>query len=111
MEFDKELVKGSIVPIVLELLSERDTYGYEIVKVVSARTQGRFEWKEGTLYPCLHRLEADGLIKSKWRESSSNKMRKYYHLTRKGLAQLLKRKAEWAEFATAVNMLLMGAAG
>jgi DNA-binding PadR family transcriptional regulator len=111
VEFDKELVKGSIVPIVLELLHERDMYGYEIVRVVKERTQGRFEWKEGTLYPCLHRLEADGFIRSRWCASESGKMRKYYHVARKGLAELRKRKSEWREFAAAVNMLLMGAAG
>jgi len=109
VEFDKELVKGSIVPIVLELLREREMYGYAIVRVVNERTQGRLEWKEGTLYPCLHRLEAEGFIRSKWRPSQSGKMRKYYHIARKGLAELKRRKAEWTEFATAVNLLLMGA--
>jgi DNA-binding PadR family transcriptional regulator len=104
-------MKGSIVPIVLELLRERAMYGYEIVKVVKERTKGRFEWKEGTLYPCLHRLEAEGFIRSKWGASESGKMRKYYRIARKGLAELKKRKTEWAEFATAVNMLLMGATG
>ena len=62
----------------LELLHERAMYGYEIVKVVKKRTKGCFEWKEGTLYPCLHRLEAEGFIRSKWGASESGKMRKYY---------------------------------
>jgi DNA-binding PadR family transcriptional regulator len=111
VEFDKELVKGSIVPIVLELVHERPMYGYEMAKEVARRTRGRFEWKEGTLYPCLHRLEAGGFIRSKWRASESGKMRKYYHIARKGLAELERRKTEWSEFVAAVNMLLMGAAG
>ncbi|MHC4718466.1 MAG: PadR family transcriptional regulator, partial [Planctomycetota bacterium] len=50
MDFSQDLVRGSIVPIVLALLHERAMYGYEIVKVVNARTNGRLEWKEGTLY-------------------------------------------------------------
>ena len=108
MEFDKELVKGSTEPIVLRLLQEREMYGYEIVKIVNERTKGGFEWKEGTLYPCLHRLEAEGFIKSKWSEASSGKMRKYYHITRRGLAELNARKSEWAKFAACVNILLMG---
>ena len=108
MDFDKELVKGSIEPIVLKLLEERESYGYAIVKVVNERTGGRFQWKEGTLYPCLHRLEADGLVRSRWQESPGGKMRKYYRITRKGLAELEKRAAEWAEFSKAVNVLLLG---
>ena len=111
MEFDRELVKGSTVPIVLRLLEEREMYGYEIVKVVNKRTGGRFEWKEGTLYPCLHRLEAQGLVNSRWREAPSGKMRKYYRVTRKGLAELKARASEWREFARGVNALLFGGVG
>ena len=107
MEFDRELVKGSIVPIVLKLLHERESYGYEIVKAVNERTGGALQWKEGTLYPCLHRLEARGLTRSRWREAPTGKPRKYYRLTRKGLAELRRRTEEWKEFARAVNVLLL----
>src|SRR3954451_20809913 len=71
MEFGQDLVKGSIVPIVLALLRERPMYGYEIVKLVNARSGGRLEWKEGTLYPTLHRLESDGLLRSQWAEAGA----------------------------------------
>ncbi len=111
MEFDRELVKGSVVPIVLRLLDAREMYGYEMVKVVNEQTGGLLEWKEGTLYPCLHRLEAGRLVSSRWREAPSGKKRKYYHITRKGLAELRTRTAEWAEFAKAVNVLLLGETG
>ena len=110
MEFDGELVKGSIVPIVLRLLSAREMYGYEMVKVVKERSGGRLEWKEGTLYPCLHRLESKGLVRSAWRESDSGKKRKYYAVTRRGLRELERRTTEWGEFAGAVNALLLGEA-
>src|SRR5213596_2575588 len=71
MEYSPELVKGSIVPVVLALLRERPMYGYEIVKLVNARSGGRLEWKEGTLYPTLHRLESDGLLRSQWAEGGA----------------------------------------
>ena len=109
MEFDRELVKGSTVPIVLRLLQDGEMYGYEIVKVVKERTGGRFEWKEGTLYPCLHRLESRGLLRSRWRKAPSGKGRKYYRVTRKGLADLKRRTAEWQEFSATVNAVLTGA--
>ena len=60
MEFSQDLVKGTFVPVILSLLKERPMYGYEIVKIVNTRTNGLLEWKEGTLYPILHRLQADG---------------------------------------------------
>jgi DNA-binding PadR family transcriptional regulator len=109
MEFDRELVKGTTVPIVLRLLSEREMYGYEITKVVNDRTDGLFEWKEGTLYPCLHKLEADGLLRSRWREGPNGRKRKYYRLTRKGQAELRERAQEWRDFSMAVDALLLGA--
>jgi len=108
MEFDKELVKGSTGPIVLALLKEREMYGYQIVKVVNERTDGLFQWKEGTLYPCLHRLESERLVRSRWHQAPNGKMRKYYRLTAKGAAELEQRTDQWAQFARGVNVLLMG---
>jgi DNA-binding PadR family transcriptional regulator len=109
MDFDRELVKGTTVPIVLRLLAEREMYGYEIVKVVNDRTDGLFEWKEGTLYPCLHRLESDGLLTGQWREAPNGRKRKYYRTTAKGRAELREKREEWRQFAHGVNLLLAGA--
>ena len=57
MEFDSELLRGVVEPVVLRLLAERRMCGYEIINVVNERTKGTLAWKEGTLYPCLHRME------------------------------------------------------
>ncbi len=111
MDFSQDLVRGTVVPIVLALLEERPMYGYEIVKLVNARTNGRFEWKEGTLYPALHRLEGDGLIRAKWQTAGdTGKQRKYYAVTRKGKAELARRFDEWRQFSGAVDSLLSRAA-
>lgn len=123
MAYSQDLAKGTIVPIILALLRERAMYGYEIVKVVNARTNGRFEWKEGTLYPTLHRLEADGLVKAVWRdappadaghdggrdgddEGPTGRRRRYYRVTRRGAAELERRTREWREFSSAVDAFL-----
>ena len=106
MEFKEDLVRGSIVPVVLQLLKRKSMYGYEIVKVVNERTGGKLEWKEGTLYPALYRLESQGFVSSKWQEAPSGKKRKYYMITRKGAAELAVRAAEWKEFSYAVNSIL-----
>ena len=112
MDFSQDLVRGSIVPIVLTLLDEKAMYGYEIVKVVNARTNGRLEWKEGTLYPTLHRLEGDGLIWSRWADAPADeapgRKRKYYAVTHKGKAELKRRAAEWKQFSGAVTAILLG---
>ena len=108
MGMSSDLIKGSVVPIVLSLLSDRAMYGYEIVKVVNARTNGLFEWKEGTLYPTLHRLQGARFISAEWSDAPGRK-RKYYHLTAKGKRELAKRAAEWEQFSLAVNACMQGA--
>ena len=108
MGFNADLQKGSMAPLALKILSEREMYGYEIVRVVHQRTAGKFQWKEGSLYPCLHKLEGDGLLKSAWREGPNGKRRKYYRITRRGRGVLARRTAEWSDFATTVNALLLG---
>jgi DNA-binding PadR family transcriptional regulator len=112
MDFSQDLVRGSIVPIVLSLLRDRPMYGYEMVKLVNARSGGRLEWREGTLYPTLHRLEAAGLVSSRWADAPSDeapgRQRKYYTLTRKGRTELVRRAEEWRQFSVAVNAVLAG---
>jgi DNA-binding PadR family transcriptional regulator len=103
-------MKGSMAPVMLKRLGEREMDGYEIVQVGHQRTAGRFQWKEGSLYPCLHKLESDGLLKSAWREGPTGKKRKYYRVTRKGRAELARRVEEWTGFAQTVNALLLGPA-
>ena len=107
MEFSQDLIKGTVVPVILKLLNERTMYGYEIIKVVNQRTDNAFAWKEGTLYPWLHRLEADGLIRGEWDEAASGRQRKYYRITRKGAAALEKTVHEWVTLSSAVNAILL----
>lgn len=108
MEISKELIRGTVVPMILKLVQEQERYGYEIIKVVNERTGNAFEWKEGTVYPWLHRLEGDGLIAGEWRGPVSGRQRKYYRITRKGAAALEHGVAEWRTFTAAVNAVLCG---
>ena len=71
-------------------------YGREIINTVRERSDGSFEWKEGTLYPCLHRLEEAGHVRSQWKMADNGRNRRYYAITPQG-GDLLKRKlAEWS---------------
>ena len=107
MELAQEMIKGTIVPAVLKLLSERPMYGYELIQIVNERTHNALQWKEGTLYPCLHRLEGEGYLRGEWGEADSGRQRKYYRITRKGHTALTRNVQEWATISTAVNAILL----
>ena len=104
----KQLKKGVLEIIILDLLTEKDRYGYEIIKDLTDRSGGYFELKEGTLYPLLYRLNGNGLIENYWgKEMNDAARRKYYHLTEKGVMTLEKKKQLWKELVHAVNAILI----
>lgn len=110
MNLDKGLVGGSSALLVLSLLSEGDHYGYEMIRLLEERSDQTFQFKEGSLYPVLHRLENSGFVESYFSDTESGKRRKYYKITRKGEAQLLREKEQWRVFTTSVNKVIGGEA-
>ena len=109
MSFSTELVGSTVEMLVLKLLSEREMYGYEIIQVVNERTNGDFNWKEGTLYPVLHRLEGGGYLATDWQMGETGKRRKYYRLTAKGKNHAESKVVEWDKFSRSVNAVLFSA--
>jgi len=105
MQFDKGLVAGSASLLVLNLLKEKECYGYELIKTLRERSNEIFDFKEGTLYPILHRLEHDLMIES-FSKTVNGRTRKYYRITQKGLLQLQEEKQQWENFSAAVNQVL-----
>src|SRR4051794_41633747 len=95
MKLEKELVAASSVPLILSILSEGDSYGYAIIQRVRELSGGAIEWTDGMLYPVLHRLEGQGCIQSRWDTGDSGRRRKYYALSREGLAVLADQKQQW----------------
>jgi transcriptional regulator len=106
MSINKELLKGSTGMIVLSLLNRRAMYGYEMIKEIEQRSQNVFSFKEGTLYPILHSLEAEELVESYWEETESQRKRKYYKITEKGRRFYSEKQVEWKKFKTAVEKVL-----
>jgi DNA-binding PadR family transcriptional regulator len=106
MEPKRDLFKSSSYSLLLSLLEERPMYGYQIVKELESRSQGYFKFKEGTLYPALHRLEKSGLISGNWEMLSNGRQRRYYHITAKGEAKLAAEKSQWLDFFKAVKLIL-----
>jgi transcriptional regulator len=99
-------MKSSSESLLLSLLEHQPMYGYRIVKELEERSQGYFKFKEGTLYPALHRLEKSGLITGKWQMLPNGRQRRYYYITNKGLAKLATEKSQWQDFLEAVRLIL-----
>lgn len=95
MDINKDLIAASATPLVLAILSERENYGYAILKRVSELSAGRLEWSDGMLYPVLHRLERLGYIAGKWQKSESGRRRKYYRITPAGRVHLAAERRQW----------------
>jgi DNA-binding PadR family transcriptional regulator len=92
---DKDLVAASATPLVLAILSEGESYGYAIIKRVGELSGGELEWTDGMLYPLLHRLERNGLVKAVWGSSETGRRRKYYRLTEAGGEHLARQRRQW----------------
>ena len=102
----REVLKGSSNSLLLSLLEQQPMYGYQIAKVLEARSEGYFKFKEGTLYPALHRLEKSGLIAGKWQLLPNGRQRRYYSITAKGVAKLALERSQWQDFLKAVKLIL-----
>ena len=100
------LAKGSIDSLLLCLMGQRPMYGYQIIKELEDKSQGYFKYKEGTLYPALHRLEKANLLVGRWEASTSGRQRRYYHITEKGSRILVERRIQWLDFLSAMNMII-----
>ena len=101
-----EVIKDSIASLLLSLIVQQPVYGYQIIKELEKRSDGYFKFKEGTLYPVLHRLEMDGFISGKWQVLSSGRRRKYYYITAKGRQALEEKRSQWQDFLAAMNMVI-----
>lgn len=99
-------MKSSSDSLLLSLLEQQPMYGYRIVKELEERSQGYFKFKEGTLYPALHRLEKSGLITGKWQALPNGRQRRYYYITAKGQVKLATEKSHWQDFLEAVKLVL-----
>ena len=105
MKLQKELVAASSVPLVLSILSEGESYGYAIIQRVKELSGGKIEWTDGMLYPVLHRLEDQGLVRSRWTKSELGRKRKYYSLQPDGRRALRQQKQPWDLINATLNHL------
>jgi PadR family transcriptional regulator PadR len=105
-----QLLKGTTTLLVLTVLRDGELYGYEIALRIRERSGGAFAPSEGSLYPALHALEADGALEASWRDSDRGPRRRYYKITKTGLGMLEAHAEEWATFSLGMARAVGGAA-
>src|SRR3954447_24184709 len=103
--FQRELIRGSLELMVLSVLAGGKKYGYLIQKEVREASGARVDLAAGTLYPLLHKLEDERLVKSLW-DDSTGRQRKWYELTAAGRKRLSAQAQEWADYAACIRQLL-----
>ncbi len=99
---DRELKRGSAELLILSLLDARPRHGYELSKLIHARSEGRLTFHIDSLYPLLYRLEERGWIKGTWVEKPAERRRRFYRVTAEGRRVLAAQKKTWAAFVKAV---------
>jgi len=100
-----ELKKGSAEFLLLSLLEAEPRHGYELQKLIEARSQGVLTFHVASLYPLLYRMEDRGWIAGRWVERAGERRRRYYKLTADGRAVLKTQRASWREFVMAINLV------
>lgn len=102
-----ELLRGNTEGMLLSIIDALDgTYGYKLIKEIEKRSRGFFQFKEGTVYPTLRKLENEGLIQGEWQVMPSGHKRRFYQITPKGKGVLRKKIAVWQGFTSAMNLIL-----
>lgn len=102
---DRELKKGSAELLILSLVEARPRHGYEISKLIEARSKGVLRFNVASLYPLLYRLEKRGWIQGRWVEKAGQRRRRYYRLTREGRKVLASQRSTWESFVAAINRI------
>ena len=100
------LLKGTLDLLILKALSVEPTHGYGVATWLEARSKGKLGVDDSALYQSLRRLEARGLVRGEWGVSDNNRRARFYHLTRKGEADLAAQSETWSRYASSVASIL-----
>jgi transcriptional regulator len=100
-----DLVQGTLDLLILKTIALEPMHGWAIAQRIRALSKDVLLVQQGTLYPALHKLELQGLIKSSWQRSDNNRRAKYYALTRTGQKRLASELASWERLSTAITLV------
>jgi transcriptional regulator len=98
-------LRGTLPILILEAVEHQPDHGYAIAQRIKERSSGILDFREGTLYPALHKLESEGAVES-YESAEKGRPRRYYRITRTGRAELAKGRSEWNRISRAVTMIL-----
>jgi PadR family transcriptional regulator, regulatory protein PadR len=103
---DREWKKGGAELLILSLLDQQARHGYDLCKLIEARSAGALRFHVTTLYPLLYRLEERGLVQGRWVEKPSQRRRRYYSLTAEGRKVLARQRRSWLGFVEAMGRVM-----
>lgn len=101
-----DLVQGTLDVLILKTIALQPMHGWGIAQRIRQISKDVLQVNQGALYPALHRLEQQGWIQAKWRESEKNRRAKYYSLTRDGARHLRKQQEQWNRLSGAIDLVL-----
>ena len=101
-----ELLQGTLDLLILRTLLPGPMHGHAIAKHIQRTSENLLQVETGSLYPCVHRLEAKGWIAARWERSDKGKRAKYYRVTALGRRQLFTEQSKWQAFSRAMRLLL-----
>ena len=101
-----DLPQGTLDLLILRIVAAGPIHGYGLAQRIQVISRDVLTVPQGSLYPALHRLETSGLIAGSWERLPNGRQRRYYRLTPKGVTKLAQERAQWADFLTAVRMIL-----
>lgn len=106
-KYERQLKKGILDMLVLNLLESSSMYGYQIIQTLKEESQEVISLKDGTLYPILYRLEDEGYVVSRWSEAEGKQVpRKYYEIAEEGTKALEDIKKTWDTISSCVNQMI-----
>ncbi|HUK30504.1 MAG TPA: PadR family transcriptional regulator [Candidatus Acidoferrum sp.] len=111
MALKSDLPQGTLDLLILKIVALGPVHGYAIAQRLQQVSRDVVQVPQGSLYPALHRLEYRGLLAADWKETETGREAKFYHLTRKGRAQLETEAADWERLTEAVGLILRLAEG
>lgn len=100
-----EELKGHLDGLILAVVAREPLHGYAVIEALKVRSGGELALPEGTVYPALHRLEADGLLRSEWSRASGRR-RRVYNVTNRGQKELGASRARWRAFSSTIEAVL-----
>ena len=106
---DAELLQGTLDMLILKVAALRPIHGYAMVQRLRQISRDALQIRQGSLYPALYRLEAQGWIKAEWGVSDNNRRARYYKLTGAGRKQLSAEEEHWLRITKGIDFVLSGA--